>query len=126
MKKSVMGLGAAALLASVAFAADPGNSTMSSSKIDTSSSAFTKLDADGDGRVSATEAANNTQLAGVFSQADADKDGYLSRDEFKAANNAKAGTGTDTTAPKTQSDTTLPPDSSTTTPQSDTTPVPQH
>src|SRR5262245_28211108 len=91
-------LGTAALLATAAFANDQTASSTSQAAddtkvaaIDTSSSAFAKLDTDHDGRVSAIEAANNSQLSAAFTQGDTDKDGYLSRDEFKALGSAKSG-----------------------------------
>src|SRR5438105_8723828 len=52
--------------------------------MDTSAAAFRKLDEDGDGRISALEAANNTRVAAAFTMADKDKDGYLSKEEFEA------------------------------------------
>jgi hypothetical protein len=42
------------------------------------------LDADKDGRLSAMEAANDSKLAAGFTQADTDKDGYLSSAEYQA------------------------------------------
>ena len=75
----------AALAASAAFAQTQTEDETRTAALDTSSAAFTKLDADGDGRVSAIEAANDTKLAAAFTQADKDRDGYLSKEEFQMA-----------------------------------------
>lgn len=56
--------------------------------INTSDAAFRKLDTDNDGRISALEAANNVNVATAFTMADKDRDGYLSREEFKSVNAA--------------------------------------
>jgi len=74
-------MGATILVASAAFANDQTDTTKVAAA-DTSAAAFTKLDADNDGRVSAIEAANNAKVAAGFTQADVDKDGYLSKAEF--------------------------------------------
>jgi hypothetical protein len=58
--------------------------------IDTSAGAFRKLDADGDGRISAIEAANEPKVAAAFTQADKNKDGYLTPDEFKSLGRGSA------------------------------------
>ncbi|HEX6928488.1 MAG TPA: hypothetical protein VF267_04520 [Gammaproteobacteria bacterium] len=42
---------------------------------------FDKLDADGDGQLSRTEVAQNSELAAQFSTVDANGDGYLSQTE---------------------------------------------
>jgi hypothetical protein len=42
------------------------------------------MDADANGTLSATEAASMKSLAKVFGEADADADGELSQDEYKA------------------------------------------
>jgi Ca2+-binding EF-hand superfamily protein len=44
-----------------------------------------KLDTDGDGRISRAEAQAAPRLAAHFDEIDADKDGFLTRDELKAA-----------------------------------------
>lgn len=89
MRKAVLGMSALALVAAAAWANDQ---TTEESKrmaaVDTSVAAFSKLDTDGDGRVSAIEAANETNVAANFSQADADKDGYLSQAEFQSMGQA--------------------------------------
>jgi hypothetical protein len=56
--------------------------------MDTSATAFRKLDADNDGRISPLEAAANPRLAAAFTMGDKDKDGYLSKEEFEAMNSA--------------------------------------
>ena len=117
MNRLVLGIGAAAvLMTSAAFAGDPQNTQVAA--IDNSPAAFSKLDMDKDGRVSAIEAANDSKLAAAFTQADTDRDGYLSMAEFNGING-----GTSSTSPSTMP--TEPDDSSTTTPPSDTTPPPQ-
>ena len=110
MKKFVLGLGATALMVSVAFAQEPAD-TSRTAAVD--SAAFTKLDSDADGRVSAIEAANDSKVAAGFTQADIDKDGYLSKAEF--ANLGKSSSKDDSSGatPAPRSDSTIP-DSSTT------------
>ena len=113
MRKLALGIGVAALLGTAAFAGEPTASSTSQATddtkvatVDTSSSAFSKLDADHDGRISAIEAANDSQLSAAFSQGDADKDGYLSREEFKSVGKMKSGSSTNSTSSApTQSDT---------------------
>jgi hypothetical protein len=51
--------------------------------IDVSDEAFQKLDTDHDGRVSALEANASPKVAGRFLEADRNRDGFLSRTEFK-------------------------------------------
>jgi Ca2+-binding EF-hand superfamily protein len=46
---------------------------------------FDVLDADGDDRISKEEANKVAAIAGDFSTADGDQDGYLSRSEFEEA-----------------------------------------
>jgi hypothetical protein len=50
----------------------------------TSSVNFSDLDANGDGRVSSTEASNHSQLNQGFRSADSNGDGYMSEAEFNA------------------------------------------
>ena len=45
---------------------------------------FIQLDADGDGRLSKTEAKADTRVAKRFDEADTDRDGYLTLQEFSA------------------------------------------
>ena len=82
MNKLVLAMSSAALLASAAFANEPENTQLA--VVDNSPAAFSKLDMDKDGRVSAIEAANDSGLAAAFTQADTDKDGYLSSTEFQS------------------------------------------
>jgi hypothetical protein len=111
MRKLVLGLGATALMVSVAFAAEPpaDNTRMAAAN----SAVFTKLDADTDGRVSAIEAANDSKVAAGFTQADADKDGYLSKAEFANLGKSSSRDDTSGSAPAPRSESTIP-DSSTT------------
>lgn len=84
MKKTVLGMmSVAALMASAAFANDPPTDDTQLAAADLSAAAFKKLDENTDGRVSAIEAANDTNVAANFTKADKDKDGYLSKNEFK-------------------------------------------
>jgi len=116
MRKLVFGLSATILAASAAFAADPtvtDNTRMAAAD----TAAFNKLDTDGDGRVSAIEAANDSKVAAAFTQADVDKDGYLSKAEF--ANLARMRTpsdSSDATSASPRSDTTTPDEDSSATP----------
>jgi hypothetical protein len=104
MRKLILGMSAMALMASAAaFAADEDDTKVAAA--DSSAASFTKLDADGDGRISAIEAANNSRVAAGFTTADADKDGYLSKAEY--ARLVKSSNGTGASSPR----------SSTTTPQ---------
>jgi hypothetical protein len=112
MNRLVSGIGAVALMTSAAFANDPQNTQVAA--VDNSPAAFSKLDMDKDGRVSAIEAANDSGLAAAFTQADTDRDGYLSMAEFKGLN---AGTSTMPSEPD--------PDSSTTPPSDTAAPPPQ-
>jgi hypothetical protein len=112
-KMVVLGMGAAALLATAAFAQDEDNTRVAAA--DTSAASFTKLDTDADGRVSAIEAAGDSNVAQSFTAADADKDGYLSKAEFAQLGKATdRAAPTDPTSPSTapRSDTSTPPDSS--------------
>jgi hypothetical protein len=90
MKKAALGIGAA-LVAVAAFANDPNQDTKVAA-VDANSATFAKLDADTDGRVSALEAANDTKVATQFTTADADKDGYLSKEEFGSLGKAEGST----------------------------------
>ena len=53
--------------------------------------AFAKLDTNGDGVISRSEAAAKPKLAEHFDEIDTNKDGVLSRDELKAAHKKHAG-----------------------------------
>jgi Ca2+-binding EF-hand superfamily protein len=114
MKKLILGMSAAALMASTAFASEEQDTTQLAA-LDTSPAAFSKLDADKDGRVSAIEAANDSKLAASFTQADTDKDGYLSSSEFQSL-----GSGSSQSQPNS-----MPPDDTTTPPSDTTTSPPQ-
>jgi hypothetical protein len=90
MKKAVLGMSALALLATAAWAGE-GDKDRKVAAVDTSVASFSKLDADGDGRVSAIEAANDSSVAANFTTADSDKDGYLSRTEFQSMGQSDSG-----------------------------------
>jgi EF hand domain-containing protein len=49
---------------------------------------FESLDTDGDGRISKTEAAANTNVSAQFSRYDQDGNGYIERAEVNSANSA--------------------------------------
>jgi len=90
MRKLVLGLGAIALVASAVVLADEDSARVATAESMTPS--FAKLDADGDGRVSAIEAANNSRVAAGFTAADTNKDGYLSPSEYaQLAKSASTG-----------------------------------
>jgi EF hand len=84
MRRTVfVAIGAAALLSTAAFAQEPAQEQDSTRVAAAdSAAAFTKLDTDADGRISAIEAASESKVAQGFTTADADKDGYLSKAEF--------------------------------------------
>jgi opacity protein-like surface antigen len=109
MRKLVFGLGATILAASAAFAADP-TVTEDTRMAAADTAAFNKLDTDGDGRVSAIEAANDSKVAAAFTQADVDKDGYLTKSEF--ANMARMKTPNDSAGATPRSES-MPPDEDT-------------
>jgi hypothetical protein len=83
MRKLALGMSAMALMVSAAASADEQDNTRVAAA-DSPAAAFTKLDADTDGRISAIEAANSSKVAAGFTTADANKDGYLSKPEFAA------------------------------------------
>lgn len=118
MRKLALGIGALALMASAAtFAQEPDNTRLATA--DSPAAAFTKLDADTDGRISAIEAANNSKVAAGFTTADANKDGYLSKSEFAAMMNSANDRGAATprsTSPAVPSEPATPSDSSQTVP----------
>ena len=74
---------AAALLAFGAWADDPA-----------SQASFETLDQDGNGQLSATEAAAHDELGGRLAQLDSDGDGAVSRDEFERLQLAEAAPAT--------------------------------
>jgi hypothetical protein len=110
MRKLLIGLSALALISIAGFVAAQTEKNQSSAEttattasqpdrgtklrlaaMDTSDAAFRKLDADNDGRISAIEAADNPRVAAAFTMGDKDKDGYLSKEEFKALSSSAAG-----------------------------------
>ena len=98
-KMVVLGMGAAALLATAAFAQDEDTTRVAAAE---KSAAFSKLDTDADGRVSAIEAAADSKVAQGFTSADADKDGYLSKAEFtQLGRSMERASPDDRTAPST-------------------------
>jgi hypothetical protein len=113
MKKLVLGLGATALIASVAFAQEPAGSSDRTRMAAADGAVFAKLDTDQDGRVSAIEAAGDSKVAAGFTAADSDKDGYLSKAEF--SNLGKTSSSRDSgAAPRSESS--MPDNDSTTSP----------
>jgi hypothetical protein len=151
MKKTVLGMTVAALLAGTGLAnaqsattpAEELPATESSAPSDNtrlaaadmSSATFKKLDADSDNRVSAIEAANDTRIAAGFTKADADKDGYLSKDEFKnirdsdqssaSSESSSSSQSSTSESMSTESPTTMEPTTESRTPSTDSTVPPQ-
>ncbi len=82
MRRLVLGMSAAALVATAAWAADQQTDETQVAALNRTWAAFAKLDADQDGRISALEAANDPMVAAGFTDADLDHDGYLSKEEF--------------------------------------------
>jgi Ca2+-binding EF-hand superfamily protein len=77
-----------ALAASLLFAAVPALADGDDAKARIAQrvdNAFTRLDADKDGRISRAEAAKGPRLSRHFDKIDADHDGYVSRAELSAA-----------------------------------------
>ena len=70
--KHILLLSAISLMATSVSAGDAANTSES----------FKQIDADQNGMISQTEAANNQALAPVFDQVDANHDGMLDSDEF--------------------------------------------
>ena len=70
---------ASLLLASAAFAAEG------------TSERFQKLDLDGDGRISSTEASRDPELSAVWDQVEKKEDGYMDRSEFSAFETMEEG-----------------------------------
>ena len=118
MRKLALGISTIALMASAAAFADEQDNTRVATA-DSPAAAFTRLDADTDGRISAIEAANNSKVAAGFTTADANKDGYLSKAEFAAMVSSTSDRGTATprsTSPAVPSEPATPSDSSQTVP----------
>ena len=120
MKKLVLGLGATAVIAGVAFAQESSSSSDRTRMAAADSAVFAKLDTDTDGRVSAIEAAADSKVAAGFTAADTDKDGYLSKAEF--ANLSKSSSSRDNPSPSDDSSATPAPRSDSTLPDPSTTP----
>ena len=111
MRKLVLGMSAMTLLTcAAAFAGEEDNARVATAESMTPS--FTKLDADGDGRISAIEAANNSRVAAGFTSADANRDGYLSPAEYsqlaKAAASPRSPSSSEQTTPSEDSRTAPP------------------
>jgi Ca2+-binding EF-hand superfamily protein len=101
-----------ALAASAAaFAGDQDDSRTATAESVTPS--FTKLDTDGDGRVSAIEAAASSRVAAGFTNADVNKDGYLSKGEYaqlaRTSSSASPSSSTERSLPSDKPATAPPP-----------------
>jgi Ca2+-binding EF-hand superfamily protein len=70
-------LACSALLATAAVAGDDSRSK------EGSADTFKTLDADGDGKISKTEATANASIASNFESLDGNSDGFVSKSEFK-------------------------------------------
>lgn len=66
---------------------------------DTSNVAFRKLDKNGDGRISRSEAAADPRVAAAFSAADHDNDGFLTEEEFKSLSSTSPRADVDASSP---------------------------
>jgi hypothetical protein len=100
-RKTIIALAVAALIPmGAAVAGDYGNKDDKSAM----HNSFKKLDTNKDGRISQAEASADTTI--VFSSADANGDGYLDSDEWKAS--SKSGSSRPQSSPN-QSDPTMPP-----------------
>jgi len=101
-RKTIIALAIAALIPmGAAIAGDYGNKDGKSAAHDS----FKKLDTNKDGRISQAEASADTTI--VFSSADANGDGYLDSDEWKASSKSGSPNPHSSTNPS-QSDPTLP------------------
>lgn len=95
MKKTFTLLAATALLPlSIAFAQSPTPEAQSAPE-PRQGATFESLDADGDGRISKTEAAANENVNAQFSRYDVNGDGFIERAEV-----GKANSGSQSEAPK--------------------------
>jgi Ca2+-binding EF-hand superfamily protein len=82
MKSGLVLLFSAALLATAALADDkPAASS--------AGDVFKSLDADGDGKISKSEAESNQSFAGSFDRLDGNKDGFVTKREFQRNTRAK-------------------------------------
>jgi Ca2+-binding EF-hand superfamily protein len=86
MKRSLIFLCSAALLATAALAED-------AQEPKGSGSLFKSLDTDGDGKVSKQEAAANDTFSKQFESLDGNSDGYVTRREFKRNTMPKPSSG---------------------------------
>lgn len=68
--------------------------------IDVSDAAFRRLDTDHDGRISALEANANPKVAARFLEADRNRDGYLSPEEFRTLGNGSPPNAAADTPPR--------------------------
>src|SRR5262245_31542974 len=101
MKRSSLGIAAAALLSAVAFAQT--EAPQAEPQAAKQSSAFQLLDADHDGKISNSEAQAAPVVARSFGVADKDGDGGLSQDEFNQSFTTAAPAPSQPSAPTTPS-----------------------
>lgn len=85
----ITGAVAALLPIAVAMAQSPEQSPPTSPGSQQGAS-FESLDANGDGRISKSEAAANDNVSAQFSRYDQNGDGYIDKDEVTSANNPPA------------------------------------
>jgi Ca2+-binding EF-hand superfamily protein len=86
MKTGLVLLFSAALLSTATLAADKPDARGSSD-------VFKTLDADGDGKISKSEAESNQSFAGSFDRLDGNKDGFVTKREFQRNTRAKPKAG---------------------------------
>jgi Ca2+-binding EF-hand superfamily protein len=79
-------LPAAVVLAQTPPPAEPGSPPRSEQREQSQGASFESLDADGDGRISRTEAAAHSGVSEQFAAYDLNKDGYIEREEVNRAN----------------------------------------
>jgi Ca2+-binding EF-hand superfamily protein len=86
MKTGLVLLFSAALLSTAALADDKPDAS-------TSGDVFKSLDADGDGKISKSEAESSQSFAGSFDRLDGNRDGFVTKREFQRNTRTKPKSG---------------------------------